>query len=122
MNVQSRFDDHDGVRVLVIECSRSPSPVFVKDGPIEAHQPRNLLARPRMNTSSGGLPISCNLLPDHRGRPGPLLTVANRVSIARTAFFTHRSGRFRGRAMDGRLVRSAKEPQAAEIIPLDRLR
>ncbi len=35
MNVQSRFDDHDAVRVLVIECSRSPSPVFVKDGPVE---------------------------------------------------------------------------------------
>ena len=35
MNVQSRFDDHDGVRVLVVECSRSPSPVFVKDGLVE---------------------------------------------------------------------------------------
>jgi len=35
MNVQSRFDDHDSVRVLVVECSRSPSPVFVKDGPVE---------------------------------------------------------------------------------------
>jgi hypothetical protein len=35
MNVQSRFDDHNGVRVLVVECSRSPSPVFVKDGAVE---------------------------------------------------------------------------------------
>lgn len=29
------FDDHNGGRVLVIRCSRSPSPVFVKDGDIE---------------------------------------------------------------------------------------
>jgi len=29
------FDDHNGGRVLVIRCSRSPSPVFVKDGNIE---------------------------------------------------------------------------------------
>jgi hypothetical protein len=35
MNVQYRFDEHEGVRVLVVECSKSPSPVFVKDGPIE---------------------------------------------------------------------------------------
>lgn len=35
MNVQSRFDEHDGARVLVVECSRSPSPVYVKDGAIE---------------------------------------------------------------------------------------
>ena len=35
MNVQSRFDDHDSVRVLVVECSRSPSAVYVKDGSVE---------------------------------------------------------------------------------------
>jgi predicted HTH transcriptional regulator len=29
------FDDHNGGRVLVIRCSRSPSPVFVKDGEVE---------------------------------------------------------------------------------------
>jgi hypothetical protein len=35
MNIQPRFDEHDGVRVLVVECSRSQSPVFVKDGTAE---------------------------------------------------------------------------------------
>jgi hypothetical protein len=32
INVHPRFDDHAGVRVLVIECDRSKTPVFVKDG------------------------------------------------------------------------------------------
>jgi predicted HTH transcriptional regulator len=35
INVQPRFDEHDGARVLVVECSRSQSPVFVKDGVAE---------------------------------------------------------------------------------------
>jgi hypothetical protein len=35
INVQPRFDENDGVRVLVVECSRSPSPVFIKDGSAE---------------------------------------------------------------------------------------
>ena len=35
MNVQLRFDDPDGVHVLVVECSKSPSPVYVKDGAAE---------------------------------------------------------------------------------------
>jgi hypothetical protein len=35
MNVQPRFDDYEGVRVLAVECSRSPSPVFLKDGTTE---------------------------------------------------------------------------------------
>jgi hypothetical protein len=35
MNVQLRFDDHDDVRVFVVECTKSPSPVFVKDGAVE---------------------------------------------------------------------------------------
>ncbi|TDY02860.1 GmrSD restriction endonuclease domain-containing protein [Thiohalophilus thiocyanatoxydans] len=30
-----QFDDHNGDRVLVIRCSKSPSPVFVKDGDVE---------------------------------------------------------------------------------------
>lgn len=29
------FDDYNGGRVLVVRCSRSPSPVFVKDGEVE---------------------------------------------------------------------------------------
>ena len=33
-----------------------------------------------------------NLLADHRGRPGPLLPVANRVSIARTALLIEKAG------------------------------
>jgi predicted HTH transcriptional regulator len=32
MDVQPHFDDLNGTRVLVVDCSRSPSPVFVKDG------------------------------------------------------------------------------------------
>jgi predicted HTH transcriptional regulator len=32
LNVHPRFEDHEGVRVLVIECGRSKSPVFVKEG------------------------------------------------------------------------------------------
>lgn len=35
VDIQSRFDEHDGVRVMVVECAKSPSPVYVKDGPIE---------------------------------------------------------------------------------------
>lgn len=35
MNIQSRFDDHENVRVLVVRCTRSPSPVYVKDGSVE---------------------------------------------------------------------------------------
>jgi hypothetical protein len=58
-----------------------------------------------------------NLLPDHRGGPGPLLSVANRVSIARTTFYTDRGGRFGGRALDGRLVRSAVEPTSGRDHP-----
>lgn len=30
-----RFEDYDGKRVLVVECSRSKSPVFVRDGNVE---------------------------------------------------------------------------------------
>ncbi len=32
MYIQPRFEDYEDARVLVIECSRSKSPVFVKDG------------------------------------------------------------------------------------------
>lgn len=35
LHVHPRFDDHEGHRVLVIECDRSKSPVFVKDGQAE---------------------------------------------------------------------------------------
>jgi predicted HTH transcriptional regulator len=35
ISVHPRFDDHAGVRVLVIECDRSRTPVFVKDGQAE---------------------------------------------------------------------------------------
>jgi len=35
ISVHPRFDDHDGVRVLVIECDRSKTPVFVRDGSAE---------------------------------------------------------------------------------------
>lgn len=35
ISVHPRFDDHGGVRVLVIECDRSKAPVFVRDGPAE---------------------------------------------------------------------------------------
>jgi hypothetical protein len=35
ISIQSRFDDYNGVRVLVVECSPSPSAVYVKDGQVE---------------------------------------------------------------------------------------
>jgi hypothetical protein len=35
ISVQPRFDEHEGARVLVVECSRSQSPVFVKEGTAE---------------------------------------------------------------------------------------
>jgi hypothetical protein len=35
ISVLPRFDQHNSTRVLVVECSASPSPVFVKDGPSE---------------------------------------------------------------------------------------
>ncbi len=35
LHVHPRFDDHEGQRVLLIECDRSKSPVFVKDGQAE---------------------------------------------------------------------------------------
>jgi hypothetical protein len=35
INVHPRFDDYDGVRVLTVECGRSKTPVFVKDGQSE---------------------------------------------------------------------------------------
>jgi len=35
MNVEPRFNEYEGARVLVVECSRSQSPVFVKDGTFE---------------------------------------------------------------------------------------
>jgi hypothetical protein len=76
----------------------------------------------RVARSSLGRCHVSNLLPDRRRRPGPLLPVANRVSIARTASFTCLRGRFRGRAMDGRLVRSAREPTSSRDHPLGRLR
>jgi hypothetical protein len=71
----------------------------------------------RVARSSLGHRHVSNLLPNHRGAPGPLVPVANRVSIARTAFFTHRRGGFRGRAMDGRLVRSAVGPTSSRDHP-----
>ena len=33
--IHARFEDYDGYRVMVIECSKVKSPVFVKDGNIE---------------------------------------------------------------------------------------
>ena len=33
--IHARFEDYDGFRVMVIECSKAKSPVFVKDGNIE---------------------------------------------------------------------------------------
>jgi len=33
--IHSHFEDHDGRRVLVVHCTRSPAAVFVKDGVIE---------------------------------------------------------------------------------------
>lgn len=35
ISIQQRFDDYNGVRVLVVECSSSPNAVYVKDGPVE---------------------------------------------------------------------------------------
>lgn len=35
ISVHPRFDDHNGARVLVIDCDRSKIPAFVKDGPAE---------------------------------------------------------------------------------------
>ena len=35
ISIHPRFDDHAGVRVLVVECDRSRIPVFVKDGQTE---------------------------------------------------------------------------------------
>jgi predicted HTH transcriptional regulator len=35
INVHLRFDDHAKVRVLTIECDKSKTPVFVKDGAAE---------------------------------------------------------------------------------------
>jgi hypothetical protein len=32
MHIQPRFDDHDGTRVLAVECNKSKAPVYVKDG------------------------------------------------------------------------------------------
>jgi predicted HTH transcriptional regulator len=32
LTVHPRFDEHDGTRVLIVECHRSKLPVFVKDG------------------------------------------------------------------------------------------
>jgi len=33
--IKSRFDDYDGHRVMVIECSSAKAPVYLKDGDIE---------------------------------------------------------------------------------------
>lgn len=33
--LHARFEDYDGCRIMVIECSKAKSPVFVKDGNIE---------------------------------------------------------------------------------------
>ncbi len=35
ISVHPRFDDHNDVRVLVVECDRAKAPVFVKDGSAE---------------------------------------------------------------------------------------
>lgn len=35
INIHPRFEDYDGKRVLVIECSRSKSPIYVRDGELE---------------------------------------------------------------------------------------
>lgn len=35
INIHPRFDDYQGVRVLMVDCERSKSPVFVKDGQTE---------------------------------------------------------------------------------------
>jgi hypothetical protein len=35
MYIHSRFEDHDGTRVMVVDCAPSKNPVFVKDGSIE---------------------------------------------------------------------------------------
>ena len=46
--IHARFEDYKGCRVMVIECSKVRTPVFVKDGNIEhfyirtAHRPQNL--------------------------------------------------------------------------------
>ena len=34
-NIHSHFEDHNGKRVLVVYCTKSPAAVFVKDGAIE---------------------------------------------------------------------------------------
>jgi hypothetical protein len=33
--IHSHFEDHDGKRVLVVHCTKSPAAVFVKDGTLE---------------------------------------------------------------------------------------
>ena len=35
MYIHSRFEDHDGTRVMVVDCTPSKVPIFVKDGPTE---------------------------------------------------------------------------------------
>jgi hypothetical protein len=35
ISIQPRFDDYGGVRVLVVDCSASPTAVYVKDGTVE---------------------------------------------------------------------------------------
>jgi predicted HTH transcriptional regulator len=35
ISIEPRFDDYNGVRVFVVECSPSPTAVYVKDGPAE---------------------------------------------------------------------------------------
>jgi len=32
MYIQPRFDDHNGTRVLIVDCTRSKAPVYVKEG------------------------------------------------------------------------------------------
>jgi hypothetical protein len=35
INIHPRFDDYQDVRVMVVECLRGKSPVFVKEGSVE---------------------------------------------------------------------------------------
>ncbi|WP_224983841.1 GmrSD restriction endonuclease domain-containing protein [Geomonas agri] len=35
LNIQSRFDDYEDKKVLIVECKKGKAPVFVKDGSIE---------------------------------------------------------------------------------------
>jgi predicted HTH transcriptional regulator len=49
--IHPRFEDYQNERVLVVECQRSRSPVFVKDGNVERFYIRTSAATTEMTAS-----------------------------------------------------------------------